>query len=97
MLAEDGPDRLLLERKRHVTSLVSTKKETDGVSFPSGIEDVRTIEIFGDRRLYEVFLNDGEAAGAKVFYQDHPDGCLEADFPTGGLEKMEVYYMKSVW
>lgn len=97
LLAEDGQDRLLLERKGNVTSLVSTKKVAKGVSFPSGIENVRTIEIFGDRRLYEVFLNDGEAAGAKVFYQDSSDGWIEADFSSGGLEKMEVYHMKPIW
>ncbi len=97
LLAQDGDDTLTLERTGGVTELVSTKKETEGVRFPSGIDEVREIEVFVDRRLTEVFLNHGEAAGTKLFYQDSTEGCFEADFCEGELEQLEVYRMQSIW
>lgn len=97
LLAEDEGDCLTLERHRQVTGLVSTREQVAGVRFPSDVAQVRDIEIFMDRRVVEVFLNGGEAAGTKLFYQKTKEGCFEAEFPEGELEELAVYSMKSIW
>ena len=70
----EGDDALYLERKNGVTSLVSTRKEVSEVRFPSDVSTVRYVEIFMDRRVAEVYLNHGEAAGTKLFYQESTRG-----------------------
>ena len=92
-LAREGDDALYLERKNGVTSLVSTRKEVSEVRFPSDVSAVRYVEIFMDRRVAEVYLNHGEAAGTKLFYQESTRGHLEADFAAGSLKRLEVWTM----
>ena len=96
-LAREGNDALYLERKKGVTSLVSTRKEVKEICFPSDVGGVRYVEIFMDRRVAEVYLNHGEAAGTKLFYQDSTEGHLEADFSAGSLNRLEVWTMESLW
>lgn len=96
-VAKEGDDTLSLERKDGITSLVSTRKEVEQVRFPSDVRDVRQAEIFVDRRVTEVYLNHGEAAGTKLFYQEGMDGYLEAEFPAGELKQFEVWTMESIW
>lgn len=96
-LAREGDDALYLERKNGVTSLVSTRKEVSEVRFPSDVSTVRYVEIFMDRRVAEVYLNHGEAAGTKLFYQESTRGHLEADFAAGSLKRLEVWTMESIW
>ncbi len=50
-----------------------------------------------DRRVAEVYLNHGEAAGTKLFYQESTRGHLEADFAAGSLKRLEVWTMESIW
>lgn len=96
-LAREGEDALYLERKQGVTGIVSTKKEVREVRFPAEAEKVRFIEIFMDRRVAEVYLNHGEAAGTKLFYQKGTEGCLEGSFAAGSLEELELWTMESIW
>ena len=97
IVAKEGKDTLSLERRDGVTSLVSTRKEVEQVHFPSDVKDVRYAEIFVDRRVTEVYLNHGEAAGTKLFYQDDRDGYLEGEFEQGSLKQLEVWTMESIW
>lgn len=97
LLAQDGEDTLTLERKDGVTGLVSEKKEARDVRFPADVSQVREIEIFVDRRVAEVFLNHGEAAGTKVFYQESREGCFGAKISGGSIKKLKVCRMESIW
>lgn len=97
VVAGEGEDTLALERRGGVTSLVSTRKEVEQVHFPADIKDVRYAEVFVDRRVTEVYLNHGEAAGTKLFYQEGMAGRLEGRFEPGSLEQLEVWTMKSIW
>ena len=96
-VARAGDDALSLVRRNGITGLVSTKKETERVRFPSDVRNVRYVEIFVDRRAVEVYLNHGEAAGTKLFYQDDTAGRLEGEFEAGVLNQLEVWNMKSIW
>lgn len=97
LLAKDGEDSLSLVRTNGITSIVSTKEAVRQVRFPSDVKAVREIEFFVDRRMAEVFLNRGEGAGTKLFYQNGMDGCLKAEFADGDLIGMEVRKVKSIW
>lgn len=97
LLAQDGEETLTLERRDGVTGFVSGKKEARDVRFPADVSQVREIEIFVDRRVAEVFLNLGEAAGTKVFYQESQDGCFEARVLSGSIKAFQVCRMKSIW
>lgn len=68
------------------------------VKFDTQIEKLKTVEIFADRRLIEVYLNDGEEAGTKLFYHDNRDGVFQAKFADeNSVEQIEIYKMKSIW
>ncbi len=95
--AREGKDTLSLVRRNGITGLVSTRKEVEGIHFPSDIRNVRYAELFVDRRVTEVYLNHGESAGTKLFYQEGSTGYLEAEFEEGGLERLEVWTMESIW
>ncbi|MCI8949587.1 MAG: glycoside hydrolase family 32 protein [Lachnospiraceae bacterium] len=97
LLAKEGKDGLFLVRGNGVTSIVSTKPEVRQIHFPSDVKQVRDIEIFVDRRLVEVFLNEGEGAGTKLFYQNGWNGCLEGEFTEGDLIELEVRKVNSIW
>ena len=50
-----------------------------------------------DRRLVEVYLNDGEGVGAKLFYQHTKDGRFAAQFEENILQDVQVRQMNSAW
>lgn len=97
LLAQDGEDTLTLERREGRTGLVSGKEEARNVRFPADVSRVREIEIFVDRRVTEVFLNHGEAAGTKVFYQESRDGCFGVRMSGGRIKALKVCRMESIW
>jgi sucrose-6-phosphate hydrolase SacC (GH32 family) len=62
-LDEQGHD-LHLVRSSGITEVLTHGSHTDALHLHAGISDIRKIEIFYDRGVAEIFLNDGEAAGA---------------------------------
>lgn len=79
------------------------RMKTDGVKSKyvkciTQIEHLEKIEIFVDRRMVEVFVNDGEEAGTKLFYQDKNDGIFTAEFETEKkVESIQIYGMRGIW
>lgn len=51
-----------------------------------------------DRRVAEVYVNEGEAAGTKLFYSSSKQGCfvIHADKPEN-IEGAEVSLMDTIW
>ncbi|MDN6233794.1 MAG: glycoside hydrolase family 32 protein, partial [Bifidobacterium crudilactis] len=50
--------------------------QTDALELHAGITDVRRIEIFYDRGIAEVFLNNGEAAAALLSPCNNEEGAF---------------------
>jgi sucrose-6-phosphate hydrolase SacC (GH32 family) len=68
------------------------------LSLSSG-EKVLTLQVFLDRSVMEVFVNEGCEAVAKVIYPGKKDVGIEL-FATGGTAKIksvDVWQMKSIW
>ena len=56
------------------------------------------LEIFTDRRTVEVYVNDGEAVGTKLFYDISDQGCFILNTEAAeGLKRVEIFRMKSIW
>ncbi len=94
--SERGTIRLVREGKRLQIKTEGVRSEN--VECVTEIECLKNVEIFVDRRVTEVFVNDGEEAGTKLFYQDKNDGIFTADFENEEcVESIEVYGMKGIW
>lgn len=78
---------------------ICTESET-GIqrTFPADVEEIRELEIFVDRRTVEVYINQGEAAGTKLFYHSSMDGCFIMTMgKTEVLAGAELTTMQSIW
>ncbi len=72
--------------------------KSEKVQFVTEVERLRRAEIFVDRRLVEVYLNDGEAVGTKLFYQDCRDGVFRAEFQEEEkVGRLQVFLMDGIW
>ena len=69
--------------------------KSDKVQFVSSVEKCRNAEIFVDGRTIEVYLNDGEDAGTRLFYNSSRQGifCLNSDTEA----QVKICEMKSIW
>lgn len=98
ILGECGEDRIGLRSKGGVTELFSTRIKDPKITMKSCVRKVRSMDIYVDRRTVEVFLNDGEDAGTKTFYNLSKTGSFRAWFADESqVEQMRIRKMKSVW
>ena len=69
---------------------------SDGIDFHSTqLTPTRHLEIFVDRTMIEVFVNDGEDAAALQFPVTR-GGVFEIEEP-GSLATVELHKLNSVW
>ena len=72
--------------------------KTEGIKFQADVTEVKEVELFVDRRLVEVYINDGEAVGTKIFYHSDKNGCFILDgADMQAVSYAEVYTMRSIW
>ena len=66
-----------------------------GEKFVSSVSECRNAEIFVDGRTIEVYLNDGEDVGTRLFYNSGRKGvfCLNSETEA----KVKVCEMSSIW
>lgn len=97
LLGQKEDARITLVREGAEVRLVTQGVKSHYVNCMTQVENLEKLEIYVDHRLVEVFLNDGEKAGAKLFYQEE-DGIFEAEFDTEEhVESIEIYEMKGIW
>lgn len=98
LLGADGEKSISLENGEGGLRIVTKGVKSEGVCFKADVEEVRDLEIYVDRRVAEVYVNGGEAAGTKVFYNSSTDGCFALDAETPEhVAWVEVACMKSIW
>ncbi|SCI08701.1 Beta-fructosidase [uncultured Ruminococcus sp.] len=98
VLAQQPGASLRFVYQNGVAEIKTAGVATESVRFPADVSAICTAEIFVDRRTVEIFLNDGEAAGAKVFYLDSADGSFSAEFAdAAAVSELSVHRMNSVW
>lgn len=72
---------------------------TDDLYLSTGIEEIRRVEIFYDRGVAEIFLNDGEAAGAILSNCTDIDGSFAATLSADmtGQATVELRALHGIW
>ena len=98
LLGEDEGKSISLVNDREGLRIVTKGVKSEGICFRADVEQVRKLEIFMDRRMVEVYVNDGEAAGTKIFYNTSEEGCfvLRAKEPEN-IEGVCIGLMGSIW
>ena len=98
LLGRDGKKEIRFIKEKDFAGIRTSGVKSEGISFPADVDMVRDMEIFVDRRAVEIFINGGEAAGTKLFYNSGTEGCfvLEAERPEA-VTRAEVTKMQSVW
>ncbi len=98
LLGRDGKKEIRFVKENGFAGIRTSGVKSETVKFPADVDVIRNMEIFVDRRVVEIYLNGGEAAGTKLFYNSNTDGCfiLEAEEPEK-IERAEVSMMRSVW
>lgn len=95
VLGRDGEKEISLISRQGKTYLKTKGVKSKDIDFVSQVEECRNAEIFVDRRTVEVYLNDGEAAGTKLFYNSSREGSFRLN--AGESVQVELYTMKSIW
>lgn len=86
----------LVKRKKEIC-IITKGVKSHYVKFQTEVDVLEKLEIFVDHRLVEVFINDGEEAGTKLFYQEK-DGIFQAEFESEeNVTSIEIYEMKGIW
>lgn len=72
--------------------------ENGDARYITHISKVTAVEIFVDRRVVEVFINGGEAAGTKLILTNSKKGTFRAVFSkVQTVKEIKVAVMESVW
>lgn len=97
LLARGRDSRLLLLSDGLSVRILTEGTKTEKISFSAKVTP-QIIEIFMDRRVVEIFINQGQAAGTKIFCCDRTDTIFQTDFTDiRAVESVEVYRMESAW
>ena len=98
LLGESAQGRLRLLREKDRLCLKTEGVRSQKINYSAMVESIAKLEIFVDRRLVVVYVNDGELAGTKLFYQDEGSGVFHAAFQfQNHVEKIQIYEMKGIW
>lgn len=90
---EDRSVSLNADGKKVFLKMSGVKSEK--VQFVSSVSECRKAEIFVDGRTIEVYLNDGEDVGTRVFYNSNAQGifCMESEKEAD----VRVCEMRTIW
>lgn len=98
LLGQDGDKKISFYNGPEGAGFKTSGVKSEDIFFKADVEEVLELEIFVDRRVVEVYINQGEAAGTKIFYQSSKDGCfvMDSPYPEEVLD-IEIAAMKPIW
>lgn len=98
LLMANVDSSISLVSENNILKIVTKRVKSEKISFQASLKSLETIEVFVDRRTVEVFVNDGQLAGTKVFYCESTKGLFKTDFEDlDAVDNVKVYSMKSIW
>lgn len=98
LLGQDSNRSISLVYDAKGLRIVTKGVKSEGIDFAADVGEVRDLEIYMDRRVTEVYVNEGEAVGTKVFYNTTRNGCFElCAMKAENIEQAEIVLMKSIW
>lgn len=90
--------KLYLEQKDGKIRFHTVGMGAKNMFCPADINGATEVEIFVDRNVCEVYLNGGQSAGTKKFYQNSEAGNFELHVSADGeVEQLTVEKMKNIW
>lgn len=90
--------KLYLEQQNGQTRFRTVGMGSKNILYPAETQMVTKVEVFVDRNVCEVFLNDGEDSGTKKFYQQSDMGMFEIHVHgDGAVESLKVEMMNGIW
>lgn len=95
LLGKDGDKSVSLSSYRGKVFLKMSGVKSEEVQFVSSVSECRNVEIFVDGRTIEVYLNDGEDVGTRLFYNSSPQGVFEME--SEKAVEVKICEMKSIW
>ncbi|MDO4308337.1 MAG: glycoside hydrolase family 32 protein [Eubacteriales bacterium] len=95
LLGKDKDKTICLKAEGGTLFLKTSGVKSEAIRFVSSVRNFKNAEIFVDGRTVEVYLNDGEDVGTKLFYNSQTEGCFE--LASRELLQVEIYTMKSIW
>ena len=98
LVGKDGEKEISLLNDGQGLRIETKGVRSQGICFLADVEKAVSLEIYVDRRVVEVYVNDGEAVGTKLFYNSSTEGCfvLRTGRPEN-ISKAEVCLMKGIW
>ena len=95
LLGEEGEKKIYLVSENGRVEFKMLGVKSENVQLVSSVKECRNAEIFVDGRTVEVYLNDGEDVGTRLFYNSSRKGSfkLQSNEPA----QIEIYTMKSIW
>lgn len=98
MLGKDGEKEIFLCNGKEGLFIKTKGVKSQNVTFRADVEYVHGLEIFVDRRVVEIYVNQGEAVGTKLFYNTSGNGCfiLRCE-KENNIEEAEIYLMNTIW
>lgn len=98
LLGKDAEKEISLCNDSQGFRIVTKGVKSENIVFRADTDRVETLEIFTDHRVIEVYVNEGEAAGTKLFYNMQKNGCFVLCAEDAEkIEAVEVSKMKSIW
>ncbi|MDO4273796.1 MAG: glycoside hydrolase family 32 protein [Eubacteriales bacterium] len=95
IMGKDGEKEIRLVAESGKVFLKTQGVKSSTIEFLSSVKECRSAEIFVDRRTVEVYLNDGEDVGTKLFYNSRSEGYFF--LKSKELSQTELFTMDSVW
>lgn len=97
VVAKDDESYLSVTRNNGMVSIKSDKNPDHEAQFKTSVKFVRKLELFMDREVLEVYVNDGEKVGTKIFVTNSTDGVFEATFEKPECAgNIEIFKMRSI-
>lgn len=98
LLGRDEDRSISLVHDTKGLRIVTKGVKSEGIDFKADVEEVRDLEIYMDRRVAEIYVNEGEAVGTKLFYNTSQNGYFElCAMKAGNVRQAELVMMKSIW
>lgn len=98
LLGKDEDRTISLVHDANGLRIVTKGVKSEGIEFRADVDEVRALEIYMDRRVVEIYVNEGEAVGTKVFYSTSKEGCFElCAMRAANIVQAELALMQSIW
>ncbi|MSS13946.1 glycoside hydrolase family protein [Porcincola intestinalis] len=98
LAARDGDSYLKLRGDGRKLEILSDRNKDTQARYIAETQRIEKVELFMDRRVLEVYINNGEQVGTRLFIKHSKDGVFSAAFEEGQkVGHIVVKQMMPIW